>query len=188
VTEPGSPTPDSERARLARDPTVITEAAIARAKDDLRREAAALKELADAKLHAFEVRMTSTWELHKSDIQQAVAEIRALKAHVDEKFSERDVRFADRDRADAEALSAALSAAKELSISQRLADREAADKFQQAVLRQIEDQNRQMAPLQAFVTGAQSVDTVKRLDVAQITQFLVLLVVAAGTIFAIIHG
>ena len=41
-------------------------------------------------------------------------------------------------------------------------------------------------PLTEFVAGARRVDTVKRLDAAQLVQVLALLAVAAGVIFAII--
>ena len=45
-----------------------------------------------------------------------------------------------------------------------------------------------LKPLSDFMTGAQRVDTVKRLDSAQFLQVIALLVVAAGVIFAIATG
>jgi hypothetical protein len=46
----------------------------------------------------------------------------------------------------------------------------------------------ELKPVIDFVTGAQRVDTVKRLDSAQLVQVIALLVVAAGVIFAIVKG
>lgn len=65
-------------------------------------------------------------------------------------------------------------------------ERERGDYATQSDLRGVADKMEALIrPLAEFVTGARQVDTVKRLDAAQLVQVLALLAVAAGVIFAI---
>ena len=124
------------------DPTLLTSTAVAQAKEDLRREIQALHDIADARISALEAELQQTWARHKGDIAIEAVQREALRASVLDKFAERDLRFAQGDADRKEALAAALRTARELVDTKAEAAQNAADKFQEAIVRQFADATR----------------------------------------------
>jgi hypothetical protein len=124
------------------DPTLLTSTAVNAAKEDLRRELAALRELLEAQIAAVTSELHQTWTLHKADIDRAADAATALREVVFDKFHERDLRFSELDTARKEALETALRTARELVDTKAEAAQAAADKFQEAIVRQLDDATR----------------------------------------------
>lgn len=122
------------------DPTSLTAAAVDQAKEDLRREIAGLRELLETRIEAMSEEMHQTWARHEGDIRLEQVEREALREVVFEKFHERDLRFTQKDKARQSAVDAAIATGRELAETKMLASQAASDKFQEAVLRQIETQ------------------------------------------------
>lgn len=127
------------------DPTTLTAAAVTVAKEDLRHDIAALRELLETKIDAVEAKLDQTWTLHQGDLVRERAALDALRELVMDKFHERDKRFSEEARARQEALETALRTARELVDTKSEANQEADNKFQEAIVRQLAEQARATA-------------------------------------------
>jgi len=108
------------------DPSSLTITVIAQAKEDLRRELAALRETLEARLDAM--------DNERRLLLQIVDE---RHAETGRRFEERDLRFAERDTARQDAVRTALTAAKDLSDARDASTDKAAGKFEDSVREQI---------------------------------------------------
>jgi hypothetical protein len=124
------------------DPTALTASAVTQAKDDLRREIQALRELLEAQIATVTAELHQTWALHNADVERERTERAALREVVFDKFGERDLRFGQQDQARKDALEMALRTARELVDTKADAAQAAADKFQEAIVRQLEESTR----------------------------------------------
>jgi hypothetical protein len=122
----------------APDPTVLTNVAVEHAKEDLRRDLNVTRELLETAIAAIDAKMDATWKLHQADLSRSQDSVASLREVIFDKFSERDLRFHEKDEARQLAVETALAAARELVDTKSQAAQAAADKFQEAVIRQLE--------------------------------------------------
>jgi hypothetical protein len=104
------------------DPTALTAIAVNQAKEDLRRDIAALREILEARLDSMDNERRLLGQF--GDERHAAVERR---------FAERDIRFTERDAARQDAVRTALQAAKELSDVRDAATEKAGDEFKGSV-------------------------------------------------------
>jgi hypothetical protein len=124
------------------DPTALTAEAVATAKDELRRELAATREILETRMRAMDQERRSI--LRIMDEQ---------KTEIERRFIERDSRYDERDRARQDAVLTALNAARELNDARDAATEQASQKFEAAIREQIQ----QTAVL--FQAGRERLDT-----------------------------
>src|SRR5579863_5690098 len=119
------------------DPTVLTT-------EQLRRELSALREILTARLDGMDratVLLDETVNRTPTIIQTEISHVRELMqekfAGVDQRFTERDIRFAQQNTANAAAVEAALRAARELGEAQSRANTLANAKTEESVAQQL---------------------------------------------------
>jgi hypothetical protein len=187
------------------DPTTLTEAAVQKAKDDVRRELAGLRELLEKRMDC--------QDAERRLLLQIMDE---RTAETNRRFAERDVRFDERDRsrqeavrtaldAASEAVRTALAAAKELSDARDAATDKATGKFETSVREQIaqlgalsaanRDQlSTQIQALKERIdrgegseTGASGYRAERRLDMGQVIAAMAVIVAVVVAIISILH-
>jgi hypothetical protein len=108
------------------DPSLMTSAAVNEAKNELRRELAALREILEARMDSAD-----------ADRRLVLQIMDERREEIRRRFAERDIRFDERDQARQEAVRTALDAAKELSDARDAAADKAIAKFETSVREQI---------------------------------------------------
>ena len=143
MAEPNEPIPFS--GLLVPDPTKLTTDAVNAAKDDIRRELAAAREVLETRIASIEASFVLRWDDHERDLRASGDQRIALKELLNEKFTEVELRFKERDvrfdqsaSANKAALDAALSAAKELVAQQNTANSLAASKSEASFTKQLD--------------------------------------------------
>jgi hypothetical protein len=170
----------------------------------LLRELANQRELFEAIISALDAKMDATWRLHRADITISQESVTSFREVVFEKFHERDLRFHEKDTARQAAVDAALHTARELAETKAAASQEAAAKFQEAIVRQLETQSRlnseaanrlaeqirslerRMDRGEGSTAGAQGQRAEYRLNVNTVLQAMAVLV-AAFILYATFH-
>jgi hypothetical protein len=171
------------------DPTALTASAVSQAKEDLRRELAALREVIEARLDAM--------DNERRLLLQIVDE---RHAETGRRFAERDIRFSERDAARQDAVRTALDAAKNLSDARDESTAVAGNKFEASVREQIAQlgalasANRDQLSTQidalkeridrgeGSTTGAAGYRSERRLDVGQVMAGVAVLIALVSLI------
>jgi hypothetical protein len=184
-----------------------------KAPSDTDRSINALRELLGARIDGMDIAtklLASTVDTIPTDVDRAVnsatdliqQQVRNVQDVANDKFLAIDGTFAS----NALALTAALAAQKEAAAEQNKSNTLAITKSEQATKETISanaaqtatgltslsntfaDIKERVVRLESMGVGATVQRSEQRLDTAQVIQILVLIVIAAGTIFAIIHG
>jgi chromosome segregation ATPase len=134
------------------DPTTLTAVAVDRVRDDLRREIAGLREIIETRLAAIDDRHAAQADVAARIRLELEEEVRHLRELGGERFSsirqqlnDRDLRITEASGAADKALTAALSATRELVEARAAAAAAAADKYELQIAAQI----RQLSELAA---------------------------------------
>jgi vacuolar-type H+-ATPase subunit I/STV1 len=171
------------------DPTILTTA-------QLLRELAALRELLEARLDGMDRAtelLSATVNRTPTVIQTEISHVREVIdekfASVDQRFAERDVRFTQQNEANAEALKAALTAARELGELQTRANALANAKTEESVSQQLKslaekiDVNTQRIDRgEGSDVGAAGQRTDQRLNMSQVIAAIATLAAVLGFI------
>jgi hypothetical protein len=108
------------------DPTALTATAVRQAKEDLRRELSALREVLEARMDRADTE------------RKLLLQVMDERADgIERRFAERDARFAERDEHRVDAVRVALDAARELNDERDKSTEKASGKFEESVREQI---------------------------------------------------